>query len=67
MFLEFNWTANVYQLRFGDTFIDLANGERSWPTRLAAQFALSSHKLRLAEKTDSRTWRVVATETEKQT
>ena len=60
-FLEFDWTFNAYCVRFGRTFISIgAYDERSWPSLAEAQNALMSCGLCLAEKTDSRTWRVVA-------
>jgi len=59
LFLEFNWTADAYQPRFGSTFTDI-RGERSYATLGAAKDALAAIGLCLGAKTDSRTWRIEA-------
>jgi len=60
LYLEFNWTANAYQPRFGDSFIDV-RGERSFFTLADAKHALECAGLKLGDKTDSRTWRIEST------
>jgi hypothetical protein len=57
MYLEFNWTANAYQFRFGDTFTDV-QGYRSADSLDDARWILSTAKLKLGKKTDSRTWAI---------
>jgi hypothetical protein len=57
MFLEYDWTFDVYRPRFGASFIDV-RGERSWPSLKDAKCALALAKLRVGKKTDSRTWRI---------
>jgi hypothetical protein len=59
MYLEYNWTANVYQPRFGDSFIAV-NGLRSYENLETAKFELAIVKLALGRKTDTRTWEIVA-------
>ena len=59
MFLEFDWTFNVYRPRFGDRFTDV-RGERSFETLKDARWALRMAGLRLGDKTNSRTWRIVS-------
>jgi hypothetical protein len=61
MFLEFNWTANVYQPRFGYTFTDV-RGWRSFDSLEEARYVLSTCGMRLGRKTDSRTWEIVSAE-----
>jgi len=61
MYLEYNWTANVYQPRFGDTFIDI-DGWRSFATLDEARFVLASRKLKLGRKTDTCTWAIESVE-----
>ena len=59
MYLEFDWTCNVYRPRFGGTFTDI-RGERSFATLRDADDALRFAGLIRGEKTDSRTWRLHA-------
>ena len=58
MFLEFNWTANVYQPRFGDSFTSV-NGWRSFETLEQAKAELAYCHLKLGKKTDTRTWEII--------
>jgi hypothetical protein len=57
MFLEYNWTANVYQFRFGSVFTDV-RGYRSAESLEEARWILSTAGLKLGKKTDSRTWAI---------
>ena len=57
MYLEFNWTANCYQPRFGQTFTSV-NGFRSFATLPEAMSELAIVGLKLGRKTDSRTWKI---------
>ena len=57
MFVEFNWTANAYQFRFGDVFTDV-RGWRSAPSLSDVRTILAQAGLRLGRKTDSRTWSI---------
>jgi hypothetical protein len=57
MYLEFNWTAGVYQPRFGRSFIAV-RGWRSFETLAEARSVLASCGLCLGKKTDSGTWAV---------
>ncbi len=57
-FIEFNWTANVYQFRIGQSFTDF-RGVRSWDSLDDARSDLEAAGLRLGCKTDSRTWPVI--------
>jgi len=57
MFLEYDWTFNVYRARFGNHFTDV-RGERSWDSLPEAKRALRAANLKLGKKTDSRTWRI---------
>jgi hypothetical protein len=59
MFLEFNWTANVYQPRFGDRFTDI-RGVRSYETLADAKWHLETCKLQLGRKTDTMTWEIIS-------
>ena len=59
MYLEYNWTACTYQLRFGDVFTD-CRGRRYFNTLAEARECLRQAGLRLGKKTDSRTWPVEA-------
>ena len=61
LYLEFNWTADAYQPRFGSSFTDI-RGERSFSTLAAAKSALEAIGLCLGAKTDSRTWRIESRE-----
>jgi hypothetical protein len=57
MYLEYDWTFGVYRPRFGDTFTGI-RGVTFYETLAAARKHLESIGLHLAEKTDSRTWRI---------
>jgi hypothetical protein len=57
MFLEYDWTFNVYRPRFGAAFTDI-RGWRSFESLREARDVLSSCGLRLGRKTDSRTWAI---------
>jgi hypothetical protein len=59
MYLEYNWTACVYQPRFGDTFTSV-NGLRSYDSLATAKQELAIVKLKLGRKTDTRTWEIIA-------
>ena len=59
MFLEYNWTAGVYQFRFGHVWLDVV-GYRSAETLDEARYILGLAKLKLGKKTDSRTWEVIS-------
>jgi hypothetical protein len=58
MFLELNWTANIYQPRFGSHFTDI-RGWRSFASLKEARDVLAMCGLELGKKTDSRTWEIV--------
>ena len=60
-FIEYNWTAGVFQFRVGQSFTDF-RGERSWPDMASVKAALAAGGCRLGKKTDSRTWPVEAVE-----
>ncbi len=64
MYAEYDWTSICYRVRFGHSFISLANGERYWPTRSALDGALRTNGLRLGKRTDSRTWEVLLLDTD---
>jgi hypothetical protein len=57
MYLEYDWTFNVYRPRFGDVFIAV-NGLRSYETMADAKAELAIAKLKVGKKTDSRTWKI---------
>ena len=59
MFLEFNWTAGVYQGRLGATFTAIG-GCRSFASLEEAKAVLNSCGLILGRKTDSRTWEILS-------
>ena len=61
MYLEYDWTFNVYRPRFGASFTDV-RGERSWESMSAAKWALKLCGLKVGRKTDSRTWEIIAIE-----
>lgn len=61
LFVEYDWSYNVYRMRFGDTFID-CRGEKSWPDKATLKDALARAGLKLGDKTDTRTWRVECVE-----
>jgi hypothetical protein len=57
MFLEYDWTFNVWRVRFGDRFISW-RGEQSFASKQDAIEALRAGGCQLTQKTDSRTWRI---------
>lgn len=57
MFLEYDWTFDVYRPRIGFTFTDI-RGVYSYKTLKEALEHLRSCGLQLTQKTDSRTWRI---------
>lgn len=57
MFLEYDWTFDVYRPRLGDTFTDV-NGWRSFASLADAKWELGLVGLKLGKKTDTRTWRI---------
>ena len=59
MYLEYNWTACVYQPRLGRVFTAI-NGWRSFESLAIAELELSIVGLKLGRKTDSRTWEIIA-------
>jgi len=59
MYLEYDWTFNVYRPRFGDTFIAW-RGERSFESFAAAKAAIEAAGSKIGKKTDSRTWEIVS-------
>jgi hypothetical protein len=59
MYLEYDWTFNVYRARLGQTFTDVL-GHRSWPSRRLAVETLARCGLRLGRKTDTRSWPIEA-------
>lgn len=58
MFVEYDWTFNVYRFRFGDTFTDW-RGFRSLPSLSEVKALLGEAGCKLGRKTDSRTWAIV--------
>jgi hypothetical protein len=57
MFLEYDWTFNVYRPRFGDRFIAF-RGWYSFESLDHARCELGYAGLKLGRKTDSRTWKI---------
>jgi hypothetical protein len=57
MFLEFDWTMNVYRPRLGTTWTDV-DGHRSFPSLADARYALATCNLMLGRKTADRTWAI---------
>jgi hypothetical protein len=55
-FVEFNWTANAWQFRFGDTFNDF-RGARSWTSLADAKSDIESAGLKL-ERVNQSLYRV---------
>ncbi len=55
MFLEYDWTSDAYRSRLGDASTSI---KHSFETLAAARHALRLIGLRLAAKTDPRTWRI---------
>lgn len=60
MFLEYDWTFNVYRPRFGASFISIGpDNVRSFDSLDYACTYLATLGLRIAGKSASRTWRVI--------
>lgn len=59
MFLEYDWTFDVYRPRFGRTFTDW-RGYRSFATRDEAKHILGLGGCKLGRKVDSRTWEIIS-------
>lgn len=59
MFVEYDWSFNVYRFRFGQVFTDIL-GYRYADSMADAKLILAQAKLKLGRKTDSRTWEIVA-------
>lgn len=57
MYLEYDWTFNVYRPRFGTTFTAIADYQ-SFESLEDAKSVLGWCKLKLGRKTDSRTWKI---------
>lgn len=57
MFLEYDWTYNVYRPRLGQTFTSV-NGLHSYESLEQAKQELAIVQLKLGRKTDSRTWKI---------
>ena len=57
MYLEYDWTFDVYRPRFGDTFTDV-RGWRSFESLDDARYVLAGAGLKLGRKTDDRTWKI---------
>jgi len=55
MYLEYDWTFNVYRPRFRETFTSV-NGVRSFETIDDAKCNLAWCGLKLGPRTDTRTW-----------
>ena len=61
LFLEYDWSFDVFRFRFGDSFIAFGRwAERSFPSLKEAKLAARECGLAIGRKTDSRTWRVIA-------
>jgi hypothetical protein len=58
MYLEYDWTFNVYRPRFGYVFTDV-NGLRSYDSLADAKYELGIVGLKLGKKTDDRTWQII--------
>jgi hypothetical protein len=59
MFVEYDWTFNVYRFRFGaDVFTDF-RGFRSADSLADIKAILALGSCKLGKKTDDRTWAVV--------
>lgn len=59
MYLEYDWTFNVYRPRVGNVFTSV-NGCRSFESLDDAKQNLGWCKLKLGRKTDTRTWSIEA-------
>ena len=57
MYLEYDWTFNVYRPRFGSSFTDV-RGWRSFESMDDAKWVLATVGLKVGKKTDTRTWRI---------
>lgn len=59
LFIEFDWSFEVYRFRIGaDNFTDF-RGWRSFPSLRDWRDALRPHGLKIGRKTDTRTWEVI--------
>ncbi len=58
MYLEYDWTFNVYRPRFGQHFTAW-RGRRSFETLAEAKEALADGMCKLGPKTDTRTWAII--------
>ena len=61
MYLEYDWTFDVYRPRFGDRFTDI-RGVTFYDTLKQAREHLAACRLALGRKTDTRTWKIVSAE-----
>lgn len=57
MFLEYDWTFNVYRPRFGQVFTSV-DSFQSFASLDEARQVLGWCHLRLGKKTDTRTWAI---------
>ena len=57
LYLEYDWTFNVYRVRFGSTFIDW-RGYRSFASKADAKYILGLAGCKIGKKTDSRSWAI---------
>ena len=57
MYLEYDWTFDVYRPRFRGGFIDV-RGFRSFKSMKEAKDVLASAGLKVGKKTDTRTWMI---------
>lgn len=57
MYLEYDWTFNVYRPRLGSVFTSIA-GQLSFESLCEAKQVLAWRGLKLGNKTDSRTWSI---------
>ena len=55
MYVEYDWTFNVYRVRAGQTFTDW-RGQYSFESLDDVRTTLSQSGCKLGKKTDSRTW-----------
>jgi len=59
MFLEYDWTFNVYRPRLGDVFTSW-RGWQSFESFEQAQYEIEAAGCKIGRKTDTRTWEIVA-------
>ena len=59
MFLEFDWTFNVYRTRFGDRLTSWC-GHHSFPSRAEANSVLRQTGYKIGRRVDTRSWRIEA-------